>query len=173
MQTKWWFYVAVMILTLGGGWQIYKQTKTEAVIGQVHLLRDRQILSGAPIVAGPAGRIVANKWMVATEVVGNKMMVAMDTNIIFFEGHPNERVGVIENQWLPWAFIFLFIWGGIKVIFDYKKVAAILAVMLAIALVWAIWHPMLDTKAMAGIILVAYVLTGIGMFDLVMGRIKK
>lgn len=83
--------------------------KSESVVGEVHLLRDHQMISNQKTWRGIVGRFFANKPVVVADRLISNLFEKIDLNIIFFAGHPNERVGIKEKELLPWWSFPVFI----------------------------------------------------------------
>lgn len=135
----------------------------EQTRGLVHLWRDRQMLAGN-VWAGPFGRVTANKWLAAFELWRPRVLQIFDLNILFFAGHPNERVGIIESTRVNWWLLPFFAYGlwKIKLIW-FKKILPLMAVG---AVFWALRFPVLETQALWGSALLAYVISGWGIYQL-------
>jgi len=133
--------------------EVIRVSKLDSTVGQVHLWRDRQILSGNPLLEGPVGRLAANKWLVAVDETENKLLEIMDINIVFFAGHPNERSNVREGEKLPWLLLPLVavaIWQLLRK----EKTAKLLAVVVLVNLAWAMRQPVIDDQALKGSLMI-------------------
>lgn len=145
--------------------QTVKNSHSASTVGEVHLLRDRQILSGNSLMSGNLGRLVANKWLVSLEKTKDKILEVNDFNIVFFAGHPNERADVKEQERLPWLLIPFFLWGLFHVLNRGEKSIKIFASVLLLNLAWAINHQSVNNEALTGTLLIYITLTIIGVFE--------
>lgn len=146
-------YLALGLLALVLVSEVVRVSKLDSTVGQVHLWRDRQILSSSPLVEHQSGRLMANKWLVAWNETEDKLLEIMDVNIIFFAGHPNERSNVRESEKLPWLLlplVVLAVWQLLKK----KKTAKMLAILVLINLAWAMKQPVIDDQALRGSLLI-------------------
>lgn len=107
--SKLFFTVICLVLLISVFRQGFSYWKSESVLGEIHLLRDHQMISDQKIWHGLVGRLVANKPIVIADRLIANLYEKIDPNIIFFAGHPNERVGVKEKEWLPWWSFPIFI----------------------------------------------------------------
>ena len=62
-----WVVIVLFALLLVG--EIVKTSRTDAVVGEVHHQRQRQIEAGVKFFEGFAGRLTANKYVVASKKI--------------------------------------------------------------------------------------------------------
>lgn len=167
MWTKVWLVVATLFLLFTGN-EVIKISRTEAVIGEVHHQRQRQTEAGVEIFQSPLGRLVANKYTVASEKVTLKILETVDVNVVFFAGHPNERAGVEEQERVSWLLIPLFTWGLVGVLRSSKGwFTNLVFLWLVMSIGWAMRFERIDERALVGIIIWVWGVIGIGSYDLV------
>ena len=157
--------MSLAIFIFSFGFQVIKISRLDSTVGEVHLLRDRQILSENNLMSGGLGRLVANKWLVSLEKTKNKILETTDLNIVFFAGHPNERADVREHERLPWLLLPFCLWGLFYVLNRGEKSIKIFASVLLLNIAWAISHESVDDKALGGTLLICICLIIIGMSD--------
>jgi hypothetical protein len=163
---KAWVVVALLFVSLVGR-EVIKTSRTDAVIGEVHHQRQRQIDAGLSIFNGLSGRLTANKYLLAGEVVTQRLLEAIDPNIIFFAGHPNERVGITETNRVPWVYIPLFTWGVITIVnSDSKKFKIRMLAFFIVAISWVIRFKQVENKALIGMTVWVWGVTTLGFVDL-------
>lgn len=155
-EARFWkkIWLAMEILfTLVVGVEILKSSKTPAVIGEVHHQRQRQVEAGVKLFTGFGGKLVANRYLVASEEIKKRLLETLDFNIIFFAAHPNERAGIKEGERISWLFIPFFVWGLVNVIRDrqvWRKNVVFL--WLAMSVIWAINFKKITDMALVGVI---------------------
>ena len=156
--------LALIVLFLSLVRQVVHVWSSAETIGQVHLLRDRQMGTEFESLS----KVLANKPLIAGEKVKNKLLEVIDLNILFFAGHPNERGGVMEHEWLPWWLVALFGWGMWVIITEkrYLVLRELLAIAFVFGIAWAVSFPVIDGLALIWVVLLAYIIVGIGLFDL-------
>jgi|GEM_PF-1750763 len=157
--------LSLLIFLFSFGFQVLKTSRLDSTIGEVHLLRDRQWLSENNLVSGNLGRLVANKWMVAWKKTENKVLEITDFNIMFFAGHPNERVNVKEQERMPWLLLPFCLWGLFWVLNHGEKTVKIFASILLLNLAWSIKYQSINDKALAGTLLIFIFLIVVGIIE--------
>ncbi len=166
---KWrFFWLVIGILFIASCFKLgYYLWRDEGVIGEVHLLRDRQMVQLDTLWKGPMGRLVANKPVIVFNRMKLKILEAVDLNILFFAGHPNERVGVEENEWLVWWVVPFSVWGMIQcfVLGKYEFWSRLLVGIWILGITWAINFDVINGVALLGVLLAIYGLVGVGMYD--------
>lgn len=161
-----WIFVALLFVLLVGN-EILKISRTDAVIGEVHHQRERQIEIGMKPFTGFGGRLTANKYLLAVDKITNRVLETVDLNIIFFAGHPNERVGIVEHERISWLLFPFFVWGVLTLFCSYKLLLKQLVVLTLVASVaWAVRFEKIDSRALILIIFWVYGMIGIGFYDL-------
>ena len=164
--------VGVVFLMISGN-EVVKVSRTDMVIGEVHHQRQRQIEVGDELFGGTIGRLVANKYLVASGVVVEKILETVDLNIIFFAGHPNGRPGVEETDRVSWLLLPIFIWGLVSV-FGWKNSSwkNIVFLWLVLSIMWAIRFERINNIALTGVVVWVWGVIGVGIYNLTRKIIK-
>ncbi len=169
MSRRWqkvWVFVALLFVLLVGN-EILNTSRTDAVIGEVHHQRERQIEVGMKPFTGWRGRLTANKYLIAVDKITKRVLETVDLNIIFFAGHPNERVGIVEHERVAWLLFPIFIWGVLTLFCSNKILFKQLVVLTLVASVaWAVRFEMIDNEALTLVIFWVYGMIGVGIYDL-------
>ena len=155
--------LAIIIFIFSFAFQVIKISRLDSTVGEVHLLRDRQMLSENNLMSGGLGRLTANKWLVSLEKTKDKIMEVNDLNIVFFAGHPNERADVKENERLPWLLLPFLLWGLVCVLNQGEKSIKVFSSIILFNLSWAISYESITDKALRGTLLICIGLIIIGM----------
>ena len=164
---KVWLVVAIVFLLLIGK-EVINISRTEAVIGEVHHQRQRQVEAGVEIFQGPLGRLMANKYLVASEKMTLRALEIVDVNIIFMAGHPNERAGIEEQERVGWLLIPLFAWGLVRVVSSSNEwFKNLVFLWLMMSIMWGIRFETIDERALVGVIIWVWGVVGVGSYDLV------
>lgn len=155
--------LSLAIFLFSFSFQVIRTSRLASTVGEVHLLRDRQILSENKLVSGNLGRLTANKWLVSLEKTKDKILEVNDLNIVFFAGHPNERADVKENERLPWLLLPFLFWGLVCVLNQGEKSIKVFSSIILFNLSWAISYESITDKALRGTLLICIGLIIIGM----------
>lgn len=145
--------------------QVVKTSHLPSTIGEVHLLRDRQVLSQNNLISGSVGRLVANKWLVSIEKTKDKVLEVNDLNIMFFAGHPNERADVREQERMPWLLLPFCLWGLFWILNNGEKTIKMFASIILLNLAWSINHSSINNEALVGTLLIFSLLIMIGVIE--------
>ncbi len=154
--------LAIIIFIFSFAFQVIKNSRLASTVGEVHLLRDRQMLSESNLISGNLGRLTANKWLVSLEKTKDKILEVNDLNIVFFAGQPNERADVKENERLPWLLLPFLLWGLIWVLNQGEKSIKIFSSIILLNLSWAINYESISDEALRGTLLICIGLIIIG-----------
>lgn len=162
------FLIVGIIFSLNLVYLGVKYWRDESVIGEIHLLRDRQMLTQNSFLRGWGGRLVSNKPLIVLGRIQNRVLEAMDLNIIFTAGHPNERSAVLEFEWVPWWLFPIFLWGLwlLVVMKKYQTPAKLLLMVWILGITISINFPVIIEKALIGTFTAIYFVIGIGLYDL-------
>lgn len=168
---KCWRYVWLIIGTLFAliiGVEIINISRTDAVIGEVHHQRQRQIEIGMKPFTGFGGRLTANKYTVAVSEITKRVLETVDLNIIFFAGHPNERAGIKEGERIPWIVMPFLIWGVITVVTSNNGLLKrLIVITLIISVMWAVRFEKITNTALLGVFAWVCGVTFLGFYNLV------
>lgn len=114
-MAKLWLKLAVGCWLLAFGWRVWEASRLPKTVGEIHWMIDNQRLYNRVGFQGSLGRLVANKWLVGFDKAVIKSTESVDPNILFFVGHPNERVGMKEQRYLPWWLLPIWIMGLVTI----------------------------------------------------------
>jgi hypothetical protein len=170
---KVWIVVGILFLLLVGK-EIIKDSKSEKVIGEVHHQRQRQVEAGLRPFTGQLGRLTANRYVMASKKVTQRILEVTDPNIIFFAGHPNERAGTTEQERINWLFLPIFLIGLIKALKTKNtRLKNLVFLWLVASVSWAVRFEKIDETALLGVIIWVWGLVLLGIKVVISGDLKR
>lgn len=166
--------LAMVLLLLCIGQTTIRLVRLESTIGKVHWWRDNQMYSGTQVKA--INRMTANKYLAAADEIKRRVVESADPNIYFFGGHPSERPGVWEFEFIPWMMIPLWVIGLMVLISRNRRMLNLVGIGFILALAHAIRYEVITNQAIIPMAAVAYSVVGMGMYQIFMAvhdKLKK